>query len=128
MADGQTSNHASRMRTDVTNFDTNLSGADTTVQKALDTLDELVAGGGTPAGADTQVQFNDGGSFAGESTFTYTKGTDTLSIDRIVIGPGVADYVLPTARGAANTYLVDNGAGAVTFSALSGIGPSNFTP
>ena len=127
-ADGQSSNHASRIRTSTTNFDTNLSGADTTVQKALDTLDDLVAGGGTPAGADTQVQFNDGGAFGAESNFTYNKALNTLSIDRIIIGPGIADYLLPTTRGAANTYLRDNGAGAVTFSALSGIGPANFTP
>lgn len=32
--------------TDTTNFDVNLSTADTNVQKALDTLDELVGGGG----------------------------------------------------------------------------------
>jgi len=46
---------------------------------------------------------------------------------RMTIGPSATDYILPTARGAANTYLRDNGAGAVTFSALSGIGPANFT-
>ena len=89
---------------------------------------ETVVGGGAPGGADTQVQFNDGGAFSGESTFIYNKALNSLSIDRIVIGPGVADYLMPTTRGAANTYLRDNGAGAVTFSALSGIGPANFTP
>jgi len=87
-----------------------------------------VAGGaGTLGGADTQVQFNDGGALAGEATFIYNKALNSLSIDRIVIGPGVADYLMPTARGAANTYLRDNGSGAITFSALSGIGPANFT-
>lgn len=30
-------------------------------------------GGGTPGGSDTQVQFNDGGSFGGNSRFTYDK-------------------------------------------------------
>lgn len=29
------------------------------------------AGGGTPGGSDTQVQFNDGGSFGGSAEFTY---------------------------------------------------------
>ena len=52
-----------------------------------------------------------------------------LGVDgKMTIGPGAADYILPTTRGAANTYLRDNGAGAVTFAALSGIGPANFTP
>ncbi len=34
----------------------------------------------TPGGADTQVQFNDGGEFAGTSGLTYAKSTSTLSI------------------------------------------------
>jgi len=92
------------------------------------TIITIGGGASTPGGADTQVQFNDGGAFNGESTFTYNKALNSLSIDRIVIGPGIADYLMPTARGAANTYLRDNGAGAITFSVLSGIGPANFTP
>lgn len=36
--------------------------------------------GGTPGGSDTQVQFNDGGSFGGDSGLTYNKTTDTLSV------------------------------------------------
>lgn len=33
----------------------------------------------TPGGSDTQVQFNDGGSFGGDSELTYNKTTDTLT-------------------------------------------------
>lgn len=40
-------------------------------------------GGGTPGGADTQVQFNDGGAFNGESTFAYNKTTNTASVTAI---------------------------------------------
>jgi hypothetical protein len=36
-------------------------------------------GGGTPGGSDTQVQFNDGGSFGGDAGLTYNKTTDTLT-------------------------------------------------
>lgn len=36
-------------------------------------------GGGTPGGSDTQVQFNDGGSFGGDAGLTYNKSTDTLT-------------------------------------------------
>lgn len=36
--------------------------------------------GGTPGGADTQVQFNDAGAFGGESGFTYTKTLGQFSI------------------------------------------------
>jgi hypothetical protein len=38
-------------------------------------------GGGTPGGANTQVQFNDEGSFGAEANFTYNKATDVLTAD-----------------------------------------------
>lgn len=38
---------------------------------------------------------------------------------RMTIGPGATDYILPTARGNANEVLMDNGAGAVAFTALA---------
>lgn len=47
----------------------------------------LVTGGGgsgTPGGSNTQVQFNDSGSFGGDSGLTYNKATNTLSVDNIV--------------------------------------------
>ena len=36
-------------------------------------------GGGSPGGTSSQVQFNDAGSFAGNSGFTFTKSTGKLS-------------------------------------------------
>ena len=44
---------SSQVDTDTTNFDGNLSSADDTVQKALDTLDDLSVSGGVPAGGTT---------------------------------------------------------------------------
>lgn len=42
---------------------------------------QTVSGGsGTPGGSDTQVQFNDGGSFGGDAGFTFNKTTDSLYI------------------------------------------------
>jgi len=35
--------------------------------------------GGSPGGADTQVQFNDAGAFGGDAGLTYNKTTDTLT-------------------------------------------------
>lgn len=45
-------------------------------------LDKVGAGGGavTPGGADTQVQFNDGGSFAGDSGLTYNDIAGALTV------------------------------------------------
>lgn len=39
----------------------------------------ITAGGGSVAGSNTQVQFNDAGSFAGDAGLTFNKTTDTLS-------------------------------------------------
>jgi hypothetical protein len=36
-----------------------------------------------PAGADTEVQFNDGGEFAGSSGMTYNKTTETLTVSNL---------------------------------------------
>lgn len=40
-------------------------------------------GSGSPGGSDTQVQFNDGGSFGGDAGLTYNNTTDTLNVDTI---------------------------------------------
>ena len=78
-------------------FDTSLSGS---LQKLTDGSSYLVAGnnvtiisssngqvtisstgaggGGTPGGSNTQIQFNDGGSFGGDSDLVYNKTTNTL--------------------------------------------------
>ena len=36
--------------------------------------------GGTPGGSDTQVQFNDGGAFGGDSALTWNKTTNTMAL------------------------------------------------
>ena len=47
---------------------------------------DAAAGGGTPGGSDTQVQFNDGGSFGGDAGLTYNKTTDVLTIAQHIEG------------------------------------------
>lgn len=42
-------------------------------------------GGGTPGGSDTQVQFNDGGSFGGDAGFTFNKTTDEATLTNIIL-------------------------------------------
>ncbi|NBX67154.1 MAG: hypothetical protein EBQ96_09180 [Proteobacteria bacterium] len=42
--------------------------------------DQNAPGGGTPGGADTQVQFNDGGAFGGDPDFVWNKTTNRLGI------------------------------------------------
>ena len=49
-------------------------------------------GGGStsPGGSDTQIQFNDGGSFGGDSGLTYNKTTDTLSVTNLTSSNGIS--------------------------------------
>jgi hypothetical protein len=41
-------------------------------------------GNGTPGGANTQVQFNDAGSFGGDAGFTYNKTNNTLTVSNSI--------------------------------------------
>ena len=57
-------------------FSKNLNSTDTSVQKALNTLDQTTTGGGgTPSGSTGQYQWNNGGNFAG-GNMLYTNGTN----------------------------------------------------
>jgi hypothetical protein len=60
-------------------------------------------GGGTPGGSDTQVQFNDSGSFGGDAGLTYNKTTNTLSTDVYVASAGTASAPSVTTTGDTNT-------------------------
>lgn len=60
-------------------------------------------GGGTPGGSNTQVQFNNSGSFAGDSGFTYSSSTDILSVVSI------------NATNSTTTHLAVTGTGTSTF-------------
>ena len=42
-------------------------------------------GGSSIGGSDTQVQFNDGGVLAGESTMTYNKTSNTLTVSNLTV-------------------------------------------
>lgn len=52
-----------------------VAGNDATLQWAT-----VSGGGGSPGGSNTQVQFNDSGSFGGDAGLTYNKTTDTLTV------------------------------------------------
>lgn len=85
---GAVYDQASDIVTDTDNFDGNLSGADDTVQKALETLDETAGGSGT---VDDDVTVN---STAVDTTAEFT---DNLYIDFSLTdgGAGGPDTVVP---------------------------------
>ena len=43
------------------------------------------SGGSSVGGSDTHVQFNDGGALAGESTMTYNKTSNTLTVSNLTV-------------------------------------------
>ena len=84
------------------------------------TVNSTAAGGGTPGGSTTQVQFNNAGAFGGAANLTWASGTSVLTLTgQLAInignatslvaagvveassfrGPGVAAYLAPTSPG-----------------------------
>lgn len=52
------------------------------------------SGGGTPGGSNTQVQYNNNGSFGGDSTFTFNATTNTLTVQNLeVTGSGSTNTI-----------------------------------
>ena len=83
-------------------------------------------GNGTPGGANTQVQFNDGGSFGGDSGFTYDKNTNTLHVDNISAGVGGFGNITTNSNIVANgnvtaSYFIGNGSQLTDIVAVSAV-------
>jgi hypothetical protein len=103
-------------------------------------------GGGTPGGSNTQVQFNDGGVFGGNSQFTYDKVTNILTAGTIagtLNGAGqnfkvgddawigdinLADTIgLKGQQNAANAYIVFGNSDSTGKLGRSGTGPLTYS-
>jgi len=59
-------------------------------------------GSGTPGGLNTQVQFNDNGSFGGDSRFTFDKTTGRTALEALEINK-VAGFTIEYDNGTKNT-------------------------
>ena len=57
-----------------------VSNGDLTISGRTATIVTGSGGGTSPGGSDTQVQFNDGGSFGGDAGLTYNKTTNILTV------------------------------------------------
>jgi len=76
---------------------------------------------GTPGGSNTQVQFNDGGSFAGDSNFTFNKSTDTMTVSNMSgsltrLSDGKSFLV-----GGSNVTITSASSGQVSIAAATGL-------
>ena len=83
------------------------------------TLSSLVAGGGSAAGSDTQVQFNDGGTaFGASADFKFSKTIGTLSVANLIVsGTGnslVSSGTLRVKDGGGQTVVSLSTAGAIS--------------
>ena len=86
-------------------------------------------GNGNPGGANTQIQFNDAGTFGGDAGFTYNKNTNTLDVQNVNVD-GLANLGsianLTITGGTAGYYLRTDGTGNLTWDLPGGGG--NGTP
>lgn len=86
-------------------------------------------GNGTPGGSNTQIQFNDAGTFGGDPGFTYNKSTNTLTVENVdttgLVNLGSVSN-LSIDGGTAGYYLRTDGAGNLTWDLPGGGG--NGTP
>ena len=103
-ADG--GNTTSESGVDVDSFTPDISYPSGSILSPLiyDLTNVITGGGGStsPGGSDTQVQFNDGGSFGGDSELTYDKTSNTLSVKGIFQGSNIGGK---TYYNSSNSYL-----------------------
>lgn len=94
--------------------------------------DAFSGGSTSPGGSDGQVQYNNGGSFGGESTFTYDDGNNTLTIQGATNQPSI---VLSNAQSVSitngsqlseiQTFYSTDEVGTIAFVAEGGFNPGD---
>ena len=96
----------------------------TAYQYVGQTLDSFVSalsgssgGGGTPGGATTQVQFNDGGAFAGSERLTFNKTTGLTQLSGSFEITGSVDNIFLIKSGSINLLRMSS-SGALVFGNL----------
>lgn len=87
----------------------------------------VASAGGSPGGSDTQVQFNDGGAFGGDSGLTFNKTTNALTAgsvntDSLIINPASASADLIYAGINGTDYFYVDSGGTVNFGNNAGWG------
>jgi len=98
-----------------------VAGANTTIVSGTSGQITIssTGGGGTPAGGDTEVQFNDGGSaFGAETTFTFNKTTNTLTSTNLTGSLTKLSTGISYLKAGVNVTIVSASSGQVTISSI----------
>lgn len=117
-----------------------------TTYKRVNIRASLISGGsggsGTPGGNDTEIQFNDSGSFGGASVLTWNKNTSVLALRgtlqfngatsgnvQVIPASVAGDWVmtLPVNDGNANQVLTTDGNGITRWASVAATGGSGIT-
>lgn len=93
----------------------NLDGSSSNVLYGNGVWAPSAGGGGTPGGSNTQLQFNDNGTFGGISTVTYDGSKLSLgAVSNVIITGGTANYVLQTDGTGNLSWVAQSGGGSTT--------------
>lgn len=97
-------NKARFIKTDTTNFNSNLGAGDTDVQTALETLDDMIGGGnitgGLPNGTSSEIQiYSNATAFGYVENSTYDPNTNMLSVNNLTANNLTLTNALPVAQG-----------------------------
>lgn len=84
-----------------------------------------LTGSSTPGGINTQVQFNDSGSFGGDSNFTFEKSTGTLSVTNLSGSLTRLTDGTSYIRAGSNVTVTTGSNGSITISSTGGGGGGN---
>lgn len=85
-------------------------------------------GGGSPGGANTQLQFNDSGAFGGDSQLTWDKTNNVLTVTgglSLVKSPGYETALSVFLGGESSYRIVVTGDGKIYFGDGNGVNPVN---
>lgn len=104
------------------------NGVSVSTSESTAVVNIVSSGGGgsnvTPGGSNTQVQFNDGGSFGGSSAFTFNKNTGTLTVTNITAPDGDGSVLINTGGviGSAAGFNYDTSANALFVPSVTAAG------
>ncbi len=115
-----------------------VAGTNITIATSSTSTTISASAGGTPGGSDTQVQYNNAGSFGGDSNLTYTSSTKQLLVNAASSSVSIGNSFLPKTlsysyTGATSSITIPSGVTSITITAvgataaLNNVGASGYS-